>query len=442
MTKVLIVDDEQLIRQRICSLLEEAGYNIIEAVDGQQGLQRLHEHDPELVLVDFVMPKMNGYQFCAAMRSNSDYSETAIILLSVRSNQIGERFINRFDVDDIISKPFDDEALLALVEKVITERKNHPVRQSRPGQVLELANRATDRVADPILRVSESITSLLLKGIPELASLADDIENSLVEGFANGHGNDLNELKNALEAVPGEAAFWGSIAYFPLSDILQLLAMQNRTGVLRVSSDQSDVSVQLRKGCIEMVVGKGIPDEFLFGRYLVQEEMISRQDLDQLLSSRKGSRLLGDQLVKLGYLTKEDLARILRRQTTGILIEVLGWTEGSFSFYPDEELEGLSVTGNRIEIAGLVMDGLRQVDEWRVIERKIPDLDVVFEPLEARGSFFIPADLSYEESFVLGYVDGKSTVREIIQAVDMGSFKTCKILYRLLSIKLIERSSS
>ena len=442
MTKVLIVDDEHLIRQRICSLLEEAGYTTIEAADGRQGLQMLQEHDPDLVLVDFVMPKMNGYQFCAAMRSISSFNETGVILLSVRSNQIGERFVNRFDVDDIISKPFDDEALLALVEKVITERKNHPSRASRPGQVLELANSATERIEDPIVRVSESITSLLLKGIPELASLADDIENSLVEGFSNGHQNDLNDLRSALETVPGEAAFWGSIAHFPLSDILQLLAMQNCTGVLRVSSDQSDISVQLKKGCIELVVGKGIPEEFLIGRYMVQEEMISRQDLDLLLSSRKGSRLFGDQLVKLGYLTDEDLARILRRQTTGILIEALGWSEGNFSFYPEEELEGLSVTGNRIEIAGLVMDGLRQVDEWRVIERKIPNLDVVFEPLEVRGSFFIPADLTYEESFVLGYVDGKSTVREIIQAVDMGSFETCKILYRLLSIKLIESTSS
>jgi hypothetical protein len=94
-----------------------------------------------------------------------------------------------------------------------------------------------------------------------------------------------------------------------------------------------------------------------------------------------------------------------------------------------------------VPVGELLMEGLRRVDEWRLIESKIPDFDIVFVRtpggLDAVGQ---DTALSQEEARVLDFVNGTSTVREIIRETRLGSFDVCKILYQLLVIKAIRKA--
>ncbi|MCP4677184.1 MAG: response regulator [Deltaproteobacteria bacterium] len=442
MARILIVDDEDLTRRRVVRLLNESGHEVFEATDGFDGLARVHEHNPDLIIVDFIMPKMNGYQFCASLRAIANHKETPVVLMSVRTDRVGASFIDRFDVRDAISKPFEDEALLAVIDNVIrSETPEARAQRTKRGPLKDVFS--MDKLLlpnDPLTVEASRITGIIVRKIPDIQSKKEDIIHALIDGM-----NDIRPSED-LESVPddnggeGSPALVGNVSAIPLSDVVQLLSMQRQSGILDVVSYGSAASVQFHRGKIRMAVARGVRSEFLLGRYLVEEQMLSRQDLDLLLSSRTGPHLLGEQLVKLGYITDEELTKVLGRQTTDIVVELLRWSFGKFFFHPGREIPGSSQAGNSLDATTVVLEGLRQVDEWRLIEQEIPSFDSV--PYVVSGSLFDVSDLSQEEALVLGFVDGERKIRDVISAADMGSFSVCNILYRLVSVKLIECRSS
>ena len=93
----------------------------------------------------------------------------------------------------------------------------------------------------------------------------------------------------------------------------------------------------------------------------------------------------------------------------------------------------------RLEVIDVVMEALRRVDEWRLIEQEIPSLDLLLAPSSDAGKLFDTSRLSEEEHYLFDLIDGEHTVREIVDQTSMGSFPACRIIYRLLSMKLIQR---
>jgi hypothetical protein len=260
--------------------------------------------------------------------------------------------------------------------------------------------------------------------------------SALVDGFADDDPLALDELVCDLGAVSFRSALSGDATVVPIYDVMQMMDMQRQTGVLEVVWDQGKASIQFRKGQVEMAVAEGLGPEFMLGRYLVEDGLVSRENFQHLLENRMSSLLMGEELVKLGHIKKADLALVIGRQTSDIVIEMFRWKGAKFRLYPDDELPDAKAIGNRFNVSNLVMEGLRQVDEWRVIEGKIPDFNVIFE-ITHTGAMLESSKLSLDEIMVFDCVDGLRTVREIIAAADMGSFVVCKILYRLLSVNLV-----
>jgi DNA-binding response OmpR family regulator len=120
-TRILVIDDSPTIRKVVASILERHGYETALAADGQSALDTLgmHRHKFDLVLLDFVMPRMNGYQFCRAVRSKQALARLPIILMSARSDKIRDQFVHQTGAIDAISKPFDAQALLAVIENAL-----------------------------------------------------------------------------------------------------------------------------------------------------------------------------------------------------------------------------------------------------------------------------------------------------------------------------------
>jgi DNA-binding response OmpR family regulator len=438
MARILLIDDEPLLRKRVTMLLEAAHHEVVEAADGQQGLSVLHEKNPDLVLVDFVMPKMNGFQFCQAMRAISNHRETPVVLLSARTDKVGESFIERFAVRDAISKPFEDEGLLAVVENALGDRSPRGEAGPSEGPLSGAFNvDNVDAQKDPLADEAERIAGIICDRLPDIGSRRDEIAAALTEAMGDGV---LEEGERDFGGDDPGPALVGDLSAVPLSDVIQLLAMQHQDGLLEVVSKGAAATIQFADGQVEMAVAEGVRAEFLLGRYLVEEDLLSRQDLDLLLASRKGSKLLGEQLVKLGYITPEELAGALGRQTRDIVLEVLRWRTGRCFFHPGRRIEIAAEIANRLDSSMLVLEGLRQVDEWRLFEREIPSFDMIFEPVT--GSLFDKTELSSEEGVVLALVDGRASVRDIITETNMGSFGVFGVLYRLVSLNLIRRQDS
>ena len=127
--KVLVIDDEKSIRDIIGEYLTEEGFEFVEAPDGISGLEIFRSVSPDLVILDVMMPKMDGWKVCREIRSES---VTPVIMLTARGEEYDKLFGFELGADDYMVKPFSPRELIARVKAVLSrgsvnERKDHEI---------------------------------------------------------------------------------------------------------------------------------------------------------------------------------------------------------------------------------------------------------------------------------------------------------------------------
>ena len=115
--QVQVVDDSPTDRQALSNLLQREGYDVTTAVDGEDALAKIAANPPPLIVLDIILPKMNGYQVLRQLRSDRGTRHIKVILVSSK-NQESDRFWGmKQGADDYIAKPYPDEALLSAVAR-------------------------------------------------------------------------------------------------------------------------------------------------------------------------------------------------------------------------------------------------------------------------------------------------------------------------------------
>ena len=120
--KILIVDDEINIVQTLQDRLEVNGYRVITACDGREGLQKAMAEKPDIILLDIIMPIMDGHEMLEHLRKTEEIKDTPVIILSARSQTQDIGRANICGIDDYIVKPFDLNELLEKIEKVLENK--------------------------------------------------------------------------------------------------------------------------------------------------------------------------------------------------------------------------------------------------------------------------------------------------------------------------------
>jgi hypothetical protein len=170
---------------------------------------------------------------------------------------------------------------------------------------------------------------------------------------------------------------------------------------------------------------------------------VAEDVLAQAIEQRKASgstELLGAYLCKQGLLEPARLKQAMARQTSALVFESLRWGAGRFAFQPTSELPQMARdAGLDLAVDGLVLEGLRRVEEWRVIEQEIRDFDMTFVRNEDKLATFGRGQLRREEVLIADLLNGRNTVRDLIQISKMGSYDVTQVLFRLLRSKLIRR---
>ncbi|MGA0833935.1 MAG: response regulator transcription factor [Candidatus Kapaibacteriota bacterium] len=125
--KILVVDDEQDIVDLISYNLSKEGYTVVTASNGTEAVQRALEHLPDLVILDIMMPGMDGFEVCRSLRQNAATSTSAIMFLTAKSGEIDQILGLELGADDYIQKPISPRVLIARV-KTILRRGGETVR--------------------------------------------------------------------------------------------------------------------------------------------------------------------------------------------------------------------------------------------------------------------------------------------------------------------------
>jgi CheY-like chemotaxis protein len=119
--RVLVIDDSPTIVRVVQLVLTKAGFTVEAAADGEAGLAAARAHRPDLILLDFVMPKMNGYQVCRELAADAGLRDVPVVLMSAKGDQVGERFVKVMGIVDYITKPFSPEAITAVVQHTVAK---------------------------------------------------------------------------------------------------------------------------------------------------------------------------------------------------------------------------------------------------------------------------------------------------------------------------------
>lgn len=463
---VLVIDDSPTITKVVQLVLTKAGYQVDTAPDGEAGLAAVRAKRPALILLDFVMPRMNGYQFCRELVADGKLRDIPVVLMSAKGDQVGERFVKVMGIVDYITKPFSPEAITAVVQHTIGKYgpagaadDDHPSlvtgedlsanddadrTHARASALAHLRGNLADVVSARVgaLFALAAVTSDADAQVAtDAAAIRDAVMAALDDGSLTGMLGAI-DLGLFGEGSPG---LRGDLRVVPLAEVLQLLDVQEQSGVLTVERAGARVDIYFRRGRVDQATAAGVPEEFLLGRYVLDAELMQRGDLESFLeerSSKSGAtqRLIGTQLVKLGLLADADLKTVLTKQSSELIYEILRWRHGRFRFAAGLELPPSVIDAALgLDVEAVLMEGYRRVDEWHLIERAIDNFDVVFLRNEDSVAQMGRGRLTREELAVLELVNGKNTVKDIIRKSRMGSFEVSKMLYRLLSIKLVRR---
>lgn len=122
-TRILVVDDEPNIVQTLQDRLEMNEYEVFTAGNGREGLKRFEDERPNVILLDVIMPIMDGHEMLEALRKQPGGQDVSVIMLTARSQTQDIARANACGIDDYIVKPFDLSELLEKIESVVEHRK-------------------------------------------------------------------------------------------------------------------------------------------------------------------------------------------------------------------------------------------------------------------------------------------------------------------------------
>ena len=115
--KVMVVDDSKTIRRSAENLLTKAGCDVVTAGDGFESLAKIAEHEPDIIFIDIMMPRLDGYQACALIKHNSKFKNTPVIMLTSKDSIFDRARGRLVGSEQYLTKPFSREDLLGAIKE-------------------------------------------------------------------------------------------------------------------------------------------------------------------------------------------------------------------------------------------------------------------------------------------------------------------------------------
>ncbi len=120
--KVMIVDDSNTIRRTAETILSKAGCEVVTAIDGFDSLAKIVDVVPDVIFVDIMMPRLDGYQTCALIKNNNEFKHTPVIMLSSKDGLFDKAKGRIVGADEYLTKPFSKNELFEVLERIVANK--------------------------------------------------------------------------------------------------------------------------------------------------------------------------------------------------------------------------------------------------------------------------------------------------------------------------------
>ena len=421
--KILSVDDSPTVQRLIDMILSSQGYQVVLASDGEEGIVKAKAEKPAVVLVDFVMPKMNGFQVCKTLKEDPEFKDTPIILVTSKGDKVGSKFVDVLGITEYFTKPFQPEELLAKIREAIDRKK--------PAAPRTEAKPPTPAPPQP----QQPSPPPSLAGIETM--IRDVVERTL-EGFIKNSLPDMIRQEMG-KSQPGQnAGIKGNLANFRIIEVMQMLGLQRQTGKLAISRGSGDLDIYFKEGSVVYAAancsGGGAVLDGLLRRFCrLKDDQIARA----LSMSEKANEPIDTVLEREKMIESKTFLDCLKRYTENEVYKAMALREGNFVF--EKVAPPAFANPVRLKVDDLLLEGARGADEWMLIQPSIPNFSMVFEALIGNAEELTRRGMSDTDTKVFSLVEGKRTVQEIIDTSCLGEFDVAKSMFILLSVNLIRK---
>lgn len=430
--KILNIDDSPTVQRLIEMILTSQGYQVILAADGEAGIAMAKAEKPAVILVDFVMPKMNGFQVCKTLKEDPEFQDTPMILVTSKGDKVGSKFVDVLGITEYFTKPFQPEELLAKIREVIDKR----IATSQAVPEREAGSSAPAASVDPFLKKAQPVrASLTTEQSTGIENVVREIVEKTLNEFIKTTLPDMIRKELGRSQPANQAGIQGNLASFRIVEVMQMLGLQRQTGRLAICRNNDAADIYFRDGAvvyatpcsagstgIEPLLRKTCRLEEDSLRHVLRIAEMTSQTIDSILAQERILDLRG-------------FADCLRRHTESAVYKAMAWRDGEFFF--EKSTPPVFTTPLQLKVDDLLLEGARRADEWTLIEQKIPSFTAVFEPMIGNADELATRGMSDIDLKVFSLIDGRRTIQDIIDVSSLSEFDVAKSMFILLSVNLI-----
>lgn len=144
--KILVIDDSKVIQKTVKSMLPPGNFEVLEAKDGEEGLNKIRQDKPSLIMLDFLLPKKSGWEVFQEIQANDDLRAIPLLLMSGRKEEVTEKISEPFEYFEFIGKPFEKKQLIDAIKSAMAKSKKPRAGGGAP-KAAAAATKATATVA-------------------------------------------------------------------------------------------------------------------------------------------------------------------------------------------------------------------------------------------------------------------------------------------------------
>ena len=138
--KILVIDDSRVIRMRVREMLPSGDFEVLEAKDGIEGLNLVNEQHPNLIMLDFLLPRMSGWDVFQQIQSQPDLCHIPLVVMSGRKEEVTEKISEPFEYFEFIEKPFEKKELIEAIKSSMIKARNRPPMMTKPDSAASEAS--------------------------------------------------------------------------------------------------------------------------------------------------------------------------------------------------------------------------------------------------------------------------------------------------------------
>jgi two-component system response regulator len=121
--KILVIDDSRVIRMRVRDMLPQGNFEVIEAQDGVEGMDAILSQRPNLIMLDFLLPRMSGWEVFQEIQANPELQHIPLVLMSGRKEEVTEKMTEPFEYFEFIQKPFEQKELIEAIKAAMVKAR-------------------------------------------------------------------------------------------------------------------------------------------------------------------------------------------------------------------------------------------------------------------------------------------------------------------------------